>query len=516
MNCPGAGYDLMRFGRVLGPDALHPKDRDSSGRHTHFREVYYTTTSGSQDRAWINLYDEVIHVFSDADFAPVFGWQKADDDANGDSRCDSNVVYQQLIHAWTDQNPDKVQAGVSAINALGREISAALRDPVQKASSVADAAQSLKQVLDEAQITELLNDEIVQAKLGHVVCKFPSEWDFSQFDQRWGWLSSDPTQDDNAPPSDGTAPQPAPRLTPEQMQKFKAHAQALCFWEQAKQAGYLDLDANHWHIDPRVFIKQFRKCGWYSADELAQLIPREPGNTAWRSAHGRFDDYQVDLNKCLRKYMLYLPTRLAQFLAQVYQETGCMAQMIEFHFGAGHDYGSFYGRGILQLTWPKNYADYGVYRNLPPNASGTYQATGNSADPITSTSVHEWSGDSDKKQWAPRYDPSFIASDTFSACDSGGYFWVTKHYTGTTNINRLVDSGFNTDTVGRTSVLINGGSTGYNERQGYAAYAYRYLSDSVQDSASESISFTVYGIKNGTWLTHGTASTRVDFTPQRP
>ncbi len=356
-NCASAGYELLRFGRVLGPDALHPKDRDSSGRHTHFREVYYTTTSGSQDRAWINLYDEAIHVFSDADFAPVFGWKKADDDTNGDSRCDSNVVYQQLIQTWTDQNPDKVQAGVSAINALAARsaphcvtlFKRRVRSPTLPSHS---NRYSIKPKSPNCSTTKPSRPSWAKW-----CASFPASGISANSTQRWGWLSSDPTQDDNAPPSDGTAPQPAPRLTPEQMQKFKAHAQALCFWEQAKQAGYLDLDANHWHIDPRVFIKQFRKCGWYSADELAQLIPREPGNTAWRSAHGRFDDYQVDLNKCLRKYMLYLPTRLAQFLAQVYQETGCMAQMIEFHFGAGHDYGSFYGRGILQLTWPKNYAD---------------------------------------------------------------------------------------------------------------------------------------------------------------
>ena len=509
-HCASAGYDLLRFGRVLGPDALHPQDRDSSGRHTHFREVYAFTENGSLSRGWINLYDDAIHVFSDADFAPNFGWHKADDDADGDSRCDSDVVYQQLIRTWIDHNPDKVHAGVAAINALSRAIRAALRDPLQNAGSLADSANAVKHVLDRAQITELLNDEAVQARLGQVVCKFPSEWDFSQFDSRWSWLSRDPIQEDAASPGDGT-----PRLTPEQMQTFKAHAQALCFWEQAKEAGYLELDANHWHIDPRVFIKQFRKCGWYSLDELAQLIPREPGNIPWRVAKERFKKYQITLNKCLQKYALHFPARLAQFAAQVYQETGCIRQMTEFHFGIGHSYGSFYGRGIMQLTWPKNYADYGAYRNFAPNTSGTYLATGNSTDPVTDTSVHEWSNGSDKKQWSPRYDPNFIASDTFSACDSGGYFWITKHYAGTSNINRLIDTGFNTDTVGKASVLINGGENGYNERQGYAAYVYRHLSDSVDGSASESLSFTIYGIKSGRWLAHRSASIQVDFTPQR-
>ncbi|RDS81545.1 hypothetical protein DWU98_09915 [Dyella monticola] len=54
----GPGYELLRYGRVLGPDALHPDDRDSS-------EVYYLTGNGSR-RGWINLSDEAIHA----------GWRK--------------------------------------------------------------------------------------------------------------------------------------------------------------------------------------------------------------------------------------------------------------------------------------------------------------------------------------------------------------------------------------------------------------------------------------------------------
>ncbi|RDS78716.1 hypothetical protein DWU98_21465, partial [Dyella monticola] len=124
--------------------------------------------------------------------------------------------------------------------------------------------------------------------------------------------------------------------------------------------------------------------------------------------------------------------------------------------------------------------------------------------------------------WAPRYNPSLIASDTYNACDSAGYFWVTKHYMGTSNINRLVDQGFNPDTVGKTNVLINGGPNGYDERQGYAAYIYRYLSDEIQTDVAQQLTltqqltFTRYGIANGHWVTNGTASYHVDFTPQRP
>lgn len=262
--------------------------------------------------------------------------------------------------------------------------------------------------------------------------------------------------------------------------------------------------------------KAWRKCGWYSTDELTQLLPVEPGGTKYDVAHCRFQKYYIDLNKCLRKYVISQPSRLSQFLPQVYVETGLMALVVEGTHGLNHDYGSFYGRGILQLTWAGNYAGYGQFRNIPNNSSGSYADTQNPNDPITSTSKHAWADGGEKKQWSPRYDPIIVATDTYSACDSGGYFWVSKHFTGQTNLNRVADGGFTTENVGKTSVSINGGGNGYNEREGYGAYVHRYLSDDIDTSKTKNLTFVKYGINNGTWTTHGNASTSVDFSPQRP
>ncbi|RDS78708.1 hypothetical protein DWU98_21520, partial [Dyella monticola] len=356
-------------------------------------------------------------------------------------------------------------------------------------------------------------------------CKVPTEWAADGIEQRYAWLKR--TQ-----PFVRTGEQnQTPTLNETQWAAFEAHVRALCFWEQAKQAGHLDLDAVHWHVDPREFIKQFRKCGWLSVEELAQLMPRRPSGMTWDTAEGRLRRYQIDLNKCSQKYLLGVRERLAQFLAQIYAETDRFRTIEEDSRGVGYTYGSFYGRGLMQLTWAENYDAYGKYRNFPANPSRTYQGTGSPGDPITSTSMHEWAPPikepdrtikHDRRLWAPRYDPALIASDTYNACDSAGYFWITKHYMGTSNINRLVDEGFSTDTVGKTNVLVNGGSNSYNERQGYAAYIYWYLSDSIQTdvvqqlTSIQQLTFARYGIEKGRWIANGVASHQVDYTPQRP
>jgi len=155
-------------------------------------------------------------------------------------------------------------------------------------------------------------------------------------------------------------------------------------------------------------------------------------------------------------------------------------------------YAPFYGRGIMQLTWPGNYGMYGDFRSIGalPNHSGNY-----SDQRITSQSVH-WSGDpsgngSTQSRWAPRFDPELIASSAHNACDSGGFFWVSKFVGGGRyNINSVSDAGVDTATVGRVCILVNGGGNGYMERQGYAAYLARLLTDDVSMDAEKSMQIT--------------------------
>ncbi len=76
-----AVYELLRFGRTLGPDPLAPADVP------HWREVNYPG-----GRGWVNLNAANVHHYSDADFPPWKGWTFIHDDTDGDSRCNSPAL----------------------------------------------------------------------------------------------------------------------------------------------------------------------------------------------------------------------------------------------------------------------------------------------------------------------------------------------------------------------------------------------------------------------------------------
>jgi hypothetical protein len=131
--------------------------------------------------------------------------------------------------------------------------------------------------------------------------------------------------------------------------------------------------------------------------------------------------------------------------------------------------------------------------NFPDNSAGVY------ADPrITSTSMH-WFGDPRRKHpqthvittigtqkpWFPRYDPRIIADSADHACDSAGFFWVYKHHGRVRNINRVADCGLDSSSIGRVSVLVNGGGNGFYERQAFALVASECLHDKVERASTK-------------------------------
>lgn len=137
---PSAVYELFRFGRVVGPDALNPIDVP------HWRQVRYPGGQG-----WINLNAPGILKFSDADFPHWRGWRLVDDDMDADSRCES------------------------------RSLLGMIEDPL--AADGAVTREELKQRL------QLRN---VRQQMRKVICRVPSEWDRGNANARWSWLKSDP------------------------------------------------------------------------------------------------------------------------------------------------------------------------------------------------------------------------------------------------------------------------------------------------------------------------------------
>lgn len=133
---PSTVYELLRFGRVIGPDVLTPADTP------HWRQIRYGSGQG-----WVNLNADNVHKFSDADFPHWMGWKLADDSFDQDSRCDSAIIRGML-----DGNND------------GRV------------------------TLQEA--TNRMQESASQKKLARIIAKYPTEWEAASIDSRWGWLKT--------------------------------------------------------------------------------------------------------------------------------------------------------------------------------------------------------------------------------------------------------------------------------------------------------------------------------------
>ena len=141
-SMPTAGYELLRFGRILGTETAQDIP-------THYRQI--PTASGN---TWVNLNTEAIKKYSDADFPFWKGWSVADDDTNNDSRCDSEIVRKIL---------DNGTAGSFAR-------------------------------LTDAQKQTRLAESIIQQKLQKIFYKFPTEWQNANFEDRFGWIKKSKNQ----------------------------------------------------------------------------------------------------------------------------------------------------------------------------------------------------------------------------------------------------------------------------------------------------------------------------------
>lgn len=453
-DCPSAGYEWLRFGRELGPD------------RTVHRQNWQLVRYGKAPDAvgYVDLAAENVTKLSDADFPFWQGWQRINKDG--------------------DVFPEDSIGNVSVLQAL-------LNLPVDGPS-----------LLTPHDFAQRYRDPSLIRRLRHLVCQFGSEWDDRDLDMRYEHWCRHARETVDA----------------SSREAFKEHVQKMAFWSQA------ELPRSVWYFHSLQFIAHHQKCGWRSPDELAQLMPRNPGEgngpISWAEAISpseRFGKLYPNLGKTFRKYGITSPERQSFFLSQIYTETLLLTLMTEIGQGRSMPYGAFYGRGLMQITWPVNYALYGSYRSFPDNGPGRY-----GDERISASSLHPWSGQngSDKRLWSPRYDPSVVGTDDYNICDSGGFFWVSKHFLGHMDISRLVDEGVSADTVGRVNVLVNGGYNGYEERLRYAFYAYRFLSDSTDTELSKALKYQRQSLmtKNGKlqWVSGSSGTVKIDFTPQRP
>ncbi|MDT3718000.1 glycoside hydrolase family 19 protein [Pseudomonas oryzihabitans] len=143
-------------------------------------------------------------------------------------------------------------------------------------------------------------------------------------------------------------------------------------------------------------------------------------------------------NQCLNKYGIITPYQQTHFLAQCIHESAHFDTTLEFSSGECYNPGrhrnalcqgnteagdgpKYRGRGLIQLTWKKNYRQYSEHRKID------YVA-----------------------------DPDKVAADMLTAIDVACWFWEKN------KINATVDK--NCNDVEAVTRLVNGGKNGLSER----------------------------------------------------
>lgn len=338
---PSAGFELLRFGRVIGEERLQPTDA------AHWRKIKFPAKVGEESKVgWVNLNSPTVGKFSDADFAHWQGWQLVDDDKDKDSHCQSPFIRELLaldVGKVVSDNTDAIGIATSpAYSSLSEEAKQQLSERYVKERDLS------KQKLESTD---------AQNRIKRLVCMFPSEWCKNDFDARYDWLLK--------VAENGPMPQEA-------YDKLKRHQVALGFWEDAAIEG---IESRHWHFPPKEFIATFRKCSWLSRNELVQLLPtnslRKASTWQWESISlpnagtllsSSSPDALTrrnDLNKALRKFLVVTPVRLACFFGNATQETQWYQK---FHEGSPYWYKPWDGRGFLQLTHASNYIKYWEFK----------------------------------------------------------------------------------------------------------------------------------------------------------
>ncbi|QRF57517.1 M23 family metallopeptidase [Variovorax paradoxus] len=138
-SSPSGWYELLRFGRNLGPDAL-------PAHAANWQKI--PTADGT---VWVDLNAAGTFKFSDADFPGYRGWQCFDDDTSEDNqRCDSS------------------------------HLKSLLRDP-----SIPE------RIREREALARRLGQHDIREKLSRAICRFPTEWDRRTIAKRYEWLKVD-------------------------------------------------------------------------------------------------------------------------------------------------------------------------------------------------------------------------------------------------------------------------------------------------------------------------------------
>ncbi|WP_431648723.1 M23 family peptidase [Enterobacter hormaechei] len=433
---PSAGFELLRFGRVINTEheTLVPADAP-----------LWMTVSYPGGKGVVNLADPNIKKFSDADFPHWTGWQLVDDDTDSNSQCSSAIIR-------------KLQEDGEYNNQCGKLI---CHFPFEWEKSTFDTRFSW-------------------LKTGNDKRAPMTEADYAKFKAHAEALCFDSGAFNSG------------RLWHFEPNAFIEHFRK-CSWMNLDELAatfpkYLFYSSNG---NPRTAQKQ---------PASVYTIDHEQAKTRIESHYESLNlCIRKYIGNDKKRISFFLPQTLLE-TAQWRDLGGSKRLLHEWGFGrynsvnpATEYYTVFYGRGIMQLTWAGLYKTYGEYRNFP-NHSGSYtDRLRPDAPRLTSISTHYAAHPDDGGtlfRWSPRFDPDIVAEDKYNACDSGGFYWASKVYRRKTSMNRVADEDFTADNVGLINRLVNGGSNGYYERQAYSKFIGFYLMDEINTDATVTVSLT--------------------------
>ncbi|AXY33421.1 M23 family metallopeptidase [Yersinia pseudotuberculosis] len=426
-----AGYELLRFGRVINTDyeTLVPADAPL------WRTISYPGGKGV-----VNLALPAVKKFSDGDFPHWTGWQLIDDDTDENSQCNSEQVLCRI--------GDDMQGLICHL-------------PLEwDASTLEKRLSWLK--------TTVINESLANQKASHQVDDTgnnASGYAFDNINPDMSVLNAQST-----PSFEQAAKDTA--MAEADWNALIEHAKALCFDVSGLPAGRV------WHFNPISFIAHFRKCGWVENSVLSLILSSNTNKAPLRkSITEAVEKYGDNINRIMLKYIMNTPIRRAHFIGQGAVESDYLMTIQEVsqkqdiingkpvggdivqdskrnERDLGHWYGEvpteidvyfsgkkynkkgsyiagsyswsngncgdidaqkFRGRGFKMLTGRANYASYWVYRGwLQTNDFDAY-----------------WWDDSEykkkntkkmKKKPAIINSPQKVTENEYNCIDTGGYF----------------------------------------------------------------------------------------------
>lgn len=382
-DCPSAGYEWLRFGRVLGSDVTASRQ--------NLKLIRYSETAVG----YIDLAQENIQVRSDADFPRWQGWEKVDE-------------------GQTHHSEDGIVDVPSLLAILG------------EADSNKDHRLTPGELAGHLQLS---SNALIRNKLRHLVVKHPTEWTDSKLEARYGRLreAGGPLQDEDS------------------WNRFTRHVSALAFWGSTalpdsvwhfhplqfiahyKGANWLDKDELK-QVYPSATDANLTK--YLTA--LGITCRKYGIQFGLRAAHF-YGQAAVESAQLVSMSELYNGNALDYFrnYEKAKNYVGWLGNV------QWNDGGTYRGRGFKQLTGRANYSDYWIYRSwLNRDSIGQnwwvdarwwaitlpYSSSQSNKLPIQDAALVAAIVAENRPPMIE--DPDIIRSDATNCIDTAGWYWA--------------------------------------------------------------------------------------------